>query len=49
VRPVNPAAVADEEAFALRPYDVGHLQAWPIHFFCNLRDRGTLSGLEMCN
>ena len=39
VRPVNPAAVAGEEAFALRPYDVGHFQVWPIHFFCNLRDR----------
>ena len=24
VRPVNPAAVVGEEAFALRPYDVGH-------------------------
>jgi hypothetical protein len=39
VRPVNPAAVAGEEALALRPYDVGHLQVWPIHFFCSLRDR----------
>ena len=25
VRPVNPAAVVGDEAFALRPYDVGHL------------------------
>jgi hypothetical protein len=25
VRPVNPAAVVGEEAFALRPYNVGHL------------------------
>jgi hypothetical protein len=25
VRPVDPAAVVGEEAFALRPYDVGHL------------------------
>jgi len=49
VRPVNPAAVIGEEAFALRPYDVGHLQVWPIHFFCNLRDRGTWSRLEICN
>jgi hypothetical protein len=24
VRPVNPAAVVGEEAFALRPYNVGH-------------------------
>jgi hypothetical protein len=49
VCPVNPAAVIGEESFALRPYDVGHLQVWPIHFFCNLRDRCTLSGLEICN
>jgi hypothetical protein len=33
VRPVNPAAVIGEESFALRPYDVGHLDVWPIHFF----------------
>ncbi len=39
VRPVNPAAVIGEESFALRPYNVGHLQVWPIHFFSNLRDR----------
>jgi hypothetical protein len=49
VYPVNPAAVIGEESFALRPYDVGHLQVWPIHFFSNLRDRCTLSGLEICN
>ena len=49
MRPVNPAAVVGEESFALRPYDVGHLQVWPIHFFRNLRDRCTLSGLEICN
>jgi hypothetical protein len=49
VRPVNPAAVVGDEAFALRPYDVGHLQVRPIYFFCNLRDRCTLSGLEICN
>jgi hypothetical protein len=49
VRPVNPAAVVGEESFALRPYDVGHLQVWPIHFFRNLRDRCTLSGWEICN
>lgn len=49
VRPVNPAAVIGEESFALRPYNVGHLQVWPIHFFCNLRDRCTLSGSEICN
>jgi hypothetical protein len=36
VYPVNPAAVIGEESFALRPYDVGHLQEWPIHFFSNL-------------
>src|SRR5882672_4064098 len=30
MRPVNPAAVVGEEWFALRPYDVGHLQVWPI-------------------
>jgi hypothetical protein len=49
VRTVNPAAVIGEESFALRPHDVGHLQVWPIHFFSNLRDRCTLSGLEICN
>jgi hypothetical protein len=43
------AAVIGEESFALRPYDVGHLQVRPIYFFCNLRDRCTLSGLEICN
>jgi hypothetical protein len=49
VCPVNPAAVIGEESFPLRPYDVGHLDVWPIHFFCNLRDRCTLSGSEICN
>jgi hypothetical protein len=36
---VNPAAVIGDEVFALCPYNVGHLQVWPIHFFCSLRDR----------
>jgi hypothetical protein len=39
MRPVNPAAVIGDEVFALCPYNVGHLQVWPIHFFCSLRDR----------
>lgn len=39
VRPVNPAPVVGDEVFALCPYNVGHLQVWPIHFFCSLRDR----------
>jgi hypothetical protein len=39
VHPVDPAAIVGDELFALCPYNVGHLQVWPIHFFCSLRDR----------
>jgi hypothetical protein len=39
VHPVDPIPVVGDEVFALCPYNVGHLQVWPIHFFCNLRDR----------
>jgi hypothetical protein len=41
VHPVDPAPVVGDEVFALCPYNVGHLQLWPIHFFCSLRDRCT--------
>lgn len=39
VHPVDPAPVVGDEVFALCPYNVGHLQVWPIHFFRSLRDR----------
>jgi len=39
VHPVDPAPVVGDELIALCPYNVGHLQVWPIHFFCSLRDR----------
>ena len=38
VHPVDPAPIVGDELFALCPYNVGHLQVWPIHFFCSLRD-----------
>src|SRR5215472_9145914 len=44
--PVNPAATVLDEAIALRANDVGHLQRWPGHFFCSLRERCTQSKLE---
>ena len=45
--PVNPAATVLDEAIALRANDVGHLQGWPGHFFSSLRERRTVSKLEI--
>src|SRR5215467_3832053 len=45
VRPVNPAAMVLDEAIPLCANDIGHLQGWPGHFFCSLREGLTWSGL----
>ena len=49
VHPVDPAPVVGDEVFALCPYNVGHLQVWPLHFFCSLRDLGSSSRFEICS
>jgi hypothetical protein len=36
--PMEPAEVAVDEAIALGANDIGHLQPWPSHFFCRLRE-----------
>jgi hypothetical protein len=41
VDPVNPGAVVFDETTTLCTNDVSHLEGWPAHFFCSLRDRWT--------
>jgi hypothetical protein len=41
VDPVNPVMVILDEATTLGANDIGHLEGWPVHFFCSLRDRWT--------
>lgn len=38
------AALRLEEASAVLANDVGHLEGWPGHRFCSLRDRRAVSG-----
>src|SRR6266699_993865 len=47
--PMEPAEVAVDEAIALGANDIGHLEEGPSHFFLSLRDRLTLSRLEICS
>src|ERR1700735_5659855 len=47
--PMEPAEVAADEAIALGANDIGHLEEGPSHFFLSLRDRLTLSRLEICS
>lgn len=45
----QPAPVCLNKAIAVLSDDVGHLKGWPSHRGCNLRERFTVSGLEMCS
>jgi len=49
VSPMDPTEVVLDEAIALAANDIGHLEEGPSHFFLSLRDRFTLSRLEMCS
>jgi hypothetical protein len=49
VGPVDPAEMILDEALALSANDVGHLEEGPSHYFLSLRDRFTLSRLEICS
>ena len=44
--PGQPRLVALDEVLAVLSNDIGHLKGGPSHFFCFLRDRRTVSGLE---
>ena len=46
--PVNPAATGADKAITLCANDIGHLQWWPSHFFCSLREVWTSSTLASC-
>ena len=46
MQPRQPGPVPVDEAVAVRANDVCHLERWPVHFLCSLRDRFTWSGLE---
>src|SRR5580704_7902130 len=46
VQSVEPRLIFVDEASACRANDVGHLDGWPLHFLCSLRDRFTRSVLE---
>jgi len=42
--PRQPGPVCLDEALAVLPDDVSHLEGWPGHRFCNRRDRRAVSG-----
>ena len=42
----EPGAMGLDEACPVLANDIGHLEGWPLHRFCNLRDSLMLSGLE---
>src|SRR5215813_11710040 len=44
--PRQPGTVVLDEVLAVLLNDIGHLEGGPSHFFCNFRDRCTVSGLE---
>ena len=46
VRPAQPRPVVLDEAIALRANDIGHLDGWPAHLFCFLRERLASCGSE---
>src|SRR5438445_654027 len=46
VVPRQPGTVLLEETVSVLPNDLGHLEGWPIHRFCNFRESLMLSGLE---
>ena len=46
MRPCDPAPVHLQDAIAMSADDVGHLEGWPGHRGCNLRERFTLSSVD---
>ena len=47
MQPRQPGPVLLDEAVAVLPNDIGHLEGWPVHFFfCSFRERFTWSGAE---
>ena len=46
MEPGQPGSVLCDEAVAVFSDDVGHLERWPLHPFCNFRERLLWSGLE---
>ncbi len=46
VVPRKPGTVLLDEAVLVLADDIGHLEGWPVHRFCNFRESLMLSGLE---
>src|SRR5216683_1176367 len=46
VVPRQPGTVLLDEAARVLSNDIGHLEGWPVHRFCNFRESLMLSGLE---
>lgn len=46
VVPRKPGTVLLDEAVLVLADDIGHLEGWPVHRFCNFRESVTLSGRE---
>ena len=46
MQPGQPGPVLLHEAVAMRTDDIGHLERWPFHLLCSLRDRFTWSRLD---
>ena len=46
MQPRQPGPVLLDEAVAMRADDIGHLERWPVHLLCSLRDRFTWSRLD---
>jgi hypothetical protein len=46
VVPRQPGTVLLDKTVAVLSKDVGHLEGWPLHRFCNFRESLMLSGLE---
>src|ERR1700733_3980335 len=46
MRPAQPRPVVLDEAIALRANDIGHLDGWPAHLVCFLRERLASCGAE---
>jgi len=46
MQPGQPGPALLDDAIAMCTDDIGHLERWPVHFLCNLRDRFTWSRLD---